>query len=74
MSAKTVSISRMTARELLVDIAGNAHAIHSITKRHRVLEGKITLECSCGKVFRAAATQEAKDALKNVPESSPVIV
>lgn len=57
---------RMTARELLVSVAGDTHVDHTVV-RWASTKGKIMLTCSCTKIFETAATTEALAAVKNSP-------
>lgn len=60
--------SRITARELLVEIAGKDHVLHTVVG---VLPdsptGRIAFRCSCGTLCFASASPENVLALQNMP-------
>jgi hypothetical protein len=59
--------SRMTARELLVEVAGLDHALHSVVGRiPDPPRGRLAFRCSCGTVCFAPVSEENKLALQNV--------
>ncbi len=65
----TDPIGRPTARDLLVRVCGDEHATHAVSsKRTRKLT--IAFRCTCGREGIAAATEETKAALRNVPEEA----
>jgi hypothetical protein len=55
-----------TARELLAHIAGDDHAMHSITGQKSPSRGKIEIICSCGEAFKVPVTTDCLRALRNV--------
>lgn len=63
-------LGRMTARELLVYMGGDTHALHSVASREPAEGGYLRFTCSCGKRFMCSATAKHKDALRNVPETA----
>lgn len=58
----------MTARELLVDTAGDAHALHTVLSKTKMHKGAITFRCSCSMICEVSATLGNITALRNVPE------
>ena len=64
--------SPMTARELLVEVAGKDHALHSVVaKLADAPKGRLTFRCSCGTLCYALASEENVLALQNVPIEQP---
>ena len=57
----------VTARELLVDVAGDDHALHTVMERTLAVRGAIKFICSCGVVCEVAATEANVKALIFVP-------
>jgi hypothetical protein len=57
-----------TARELLVYVAGEDHAYHSVVSRKKAAKAIIEFRCSCGSKCQVAATLENLAALRNIPE------
>ena len=64
---KTLPTPNTTARELLELVAGNEHALHSVS-RYKQKNETLTLECSCGEKFKLPRSAIALTALRNVPE------
>lgn len=60
---------RMTARELLVYVAGEDHALHSVATREPLERGQVGFTCSCGASFRVSALKKYLDALRNVAQA-----
>jgi hypothetical protein len=67
-----------TARDLLVYVAGNEHAEHTImskTRAYRAIAkgsyvGAIKFKCSCGAKCAVLATEPRVQALRNVDEGT----
>lgn len=64
----TAVIGGRTARELLVYVAGEDHALHSVIGKKKPFGGEIRFVCSCGQPFEVAATDANLAALRNVVE------
>lgn len=58
---------KMTSRELLVDVAGEDHALHTVIARTGARNGSIEFACSCGVRCSVIATKENELSLRNVP-------
>lgn len=58
---------RQTARELLVDLLGDAHALHTVVVAARAT-GSIRLTCSCDAIAWAVATDANIAAVRGVPQ------
>lgn len=59
-------VLRRTARDLLIAVAGNDHALHTVVQRTHPYRGLLSIVCSCGTTFETVATRENTDALRNV--------
>lgn len=59
--------AKMTARELLVSVAGPEHDLHSVVGKNKT-GMKLSFKCSCGAQCDILAAEEAVRALQNVPE------
>lgn len=70
MTVKPTESPRMTSRELLVDVAGEAHQEHTVVKRTKAVAGVIVFWCSCNVKCEVAATSENDFALSLVPGES----
>jgi hypothetical protein len=57
---------KLTARELLVDLLGDPHALHTVVLAARAT-GSIRLTCSCGATAWATATEANIAAVRTVP-------
>jgi hypothetical protein len=56
----------LTARELLVELLGDTHALHTVVVAARAT-GSIRLTCSCGATAWATATDANIAAVRGVP-------
>jgi hypothetical protein len=57
---------RSTARELLVQVGGDAHQDHTVVARERASRSVIRFRCSCGSTFGVPVSDGSEDALRNV--------
>lgn len=55
-----------TARETLIEVAGETHAEHTIVDRLAQERGVIPVRCSCGALVEIPATKENTHSIRNV--------
>ena len=59
--------SEITARELLVEVAGPEHAIHTVVGKFYSDGDWVAIVCSCQALCTTKNTKRAQLALQNVP-------
>lgn len=67
--------SKITARELLVEVLGAEHALHSVAYKDAIRGGqKIVFHCTCGGLGTMPHSEVAERALANVSTSPSTLV
>jgi hypothetical protein len=68
MKAAAAGVLRMTAREVLVDVAGSEHQDHTVVSRAHPVDGAVKFKCSCGIICEVQVTTYFAS-LENVPDN-----
>ena len=63
---KTRTPAPMTARELLVEVLGKEHTLHSVVKWDVAPSGALRMKCSCGGLGTTLFSPESLRALRNM--------
>ena len=68
---KPDDVCRRTARDLLEEVGGPTHALHTVVAQVAARGKAIVITCSCRSTFKVPGTQDNVDALRNVPLGVP---
>lgn len=71
MTVKSDDVGQPTARDLLEEVGGSKHALHTVVGQDRTKGGSLIIICVCGSSFTAPASKRNKAALRNVPVGAP---
>ena len=67
MTKSSTEAMRMTARDVLISVGGERHALHTVMSKSRV-KWVLSIKCSCGESFEVTATEQNTAGLRNVAE------